>query len=135
MMRAADSDSRIFYSMCATFLGRMGLSGDIYDLSDHQWELVDSAMTFYKKAAPIIRDGKTTVIESEPYLYNDPEGCQLVVRERRDEKLIVFHRFKGSCSYEDYLRKLGLDFSGCKVLDSYGSAGEDFSAMAMIVRS
>ncbi|MCR5768557.1 MAG: alpha-galactosidase [Lachnospiraceae bacterium] len=62
VMRAKDSDSRIYYSMCATFLGRMGLSGDVYDLSDHQWELVDGAIEFYKEAAPIIKDGVTMSI-------------------------------------------------------------------------
>ena len=62
VMRKEDSDSRIFYSMCATFLGRMGLSGDIYEMSNHQWELIDSAIAFYHKAAPIIKDGKTITL-------------------------------------------------------------------------
>ena len=44
VMRAGDSDERIWYSICSTFLGRMGLSGDVYDLNDHQWELLSQGM-------------------------------------------------------------------------------------------
>ena len=134
VMRAKDSDSRIFYSMCATFLGRMGLSGDIYDLSDHQWELVDGAISFYKKAAPIIRDGKTTYIGNDARKYNSPQGCQMVIRQLGDKKLVVFHRFEESCSLEEYIKRNELDLNTGSILDKYGAADEDFSAVAMIVR-
>ena len=135
VMRAADSDARIFYSMCATFLGRMGLSGDIYELSDHQWELVDGAIAFYKKAAPIIKDGKTTYIGNDARKYNAPQGCQMVIRELGDRKLIVFHRFEESCSLEEYIKRSGLDLNISNVMEEYGVADEDFSARAMILKA
>ena len=98
VLRADDTDSRIYYSMCATFLGRMGLSGDVYDLSDHQWDLINGATAFYREAAPIIKDGKTTYLDNGVYSYNDPAGEQLVIRELGNKKLMVFHRFKDSVS-------------------------------------
>ena len=133
VLRADDTDSRIFYSMCATFLGRMGLSGDIYDLDDHQWELVDDAIDFYKKAAHIIKDGKTTYIGCDAKSYNEPTGSQLVIRELDNEALLVFHRFKESCSMDEYLDKHSLDFGSYNISLRYGKAAEDFSAMAAII--
>ena len=135
VMRAADSDSRIYYSMCATLLGRMGLSGDVYDLSDHQWALVDNAIAFYKKVSHIIKEGKTTYIGTDARSYNKPEGSQLVVRELGDEKLIVFHRFENSVSMDEYVDKHAIDLGDYEICERYGKAAEDFSAMAAVIRS
>ncbi|MCR5251468.1 MAG: alpha-galactosidase [Lachnospiraceae bacterium] len=134
VLRAKDSDSRIFYSMCATFLGRMGLSGDIYELTDHQWELVDDAIAFYKKAAHVIKDGKTSYIGCDAKSYNEPAGSQLVIRELGNERLLVFHRFKGSCSLEEYLAGHVPDHGDYEPSFCYGKAEEDFSAMAVMMR-
>ncbi len=133
VLRAEDSDSRIFYSMCATFLGRMGLSGDIYDLNDHQWELVDDAIAFYKRVAHIIKDGKTTYIGCDAKSYNEPTGSQLVIRELGNESLLVFHRFAESCSMDEYLDKHALDLGDYEISIRYGKAAEDFSAMAAVI--
>ncbi len=134
VLRAKDSDSRIYYSMCATLLGRMGLSGDVYDLSDHQWELLDKAIAFYKKAAHIIKDGKTTYIGTDARSYNKPGGSQLVVRELDDEKLIIFHRFESSCSMDEYIDKHDINLGTYEITERYGKAAEDFSAMAAIIK-
>ncbi len=132
VMRAADSDSRIYYSLCATFLGRMGLSGDVYDLTDHQWSLIDDAISFYGKVSDIIRDGKTTRIISEPRLYNDPRGSQLVIRTLGDRKLFVYHRFADSCNLDEFMSTHGLSFEG-EIVGKYGDASEDFSAEVICV--
>ncbi|MCR5322045.1 MAG: alpha-galactosidase [Lachnospiraceae bacterium] len=134
VMRAKDSDCRIFYSLCATFLGRMGLSGDIYGLSEHQWELLDDAIAFYKEAAPIIKDGTTTCIKSEPRHYNAPEGGQLVIRKLGSRTLYVYHRFANSVSFEEFVNNNGIDVNVTNMMSmrSYGNAGCDFSAEAWI---
>ncbi len=134
VLRANDPDSRIYYSLCATFLGRMGLSGDVYDLSDHQWELVSNAIVFYQEAAPIIKDGKTTYLDNGIYRYIDPEGEQLVMRELGDKKLLVFHRYKDSVSLDDYLADKNPDLDGYKTVSAYGTADCDFSAEARIMQ-
>ncbi len=132
VMRAKDPDERIYYSLCATLLGRMGLSGDVYDLSDHQWELVDDGISFYKESATIIKDGSTVVNIAEALSYNDPEGSQLVIRETADSALLVFHRFRNSTSLADFAKAHGVDLSKYKEVKKYGEASCDFSAEAII---
>lgn len=133
VMRKDDSDSRIFYSMCATFLGRMGLSGDIYDLSDHQWNLIDKALAFYKEVSPIIKDGKTTTLFADTKSYNKPTGGQLVIREYNGQSLIVYHRFENSCPLSEFISKYDLSVPKGQKLLSYGSAFEDFSSEAFLI--
>lgn len=130
VLRKEDSDDRIYYSMVSTFLGRMGLSGDIYDLSEHQWELIDKAIAFYKEAADIIKYGKTTVLEHDVHSWNQPCGSQLVVREFETRSLVILHRFA---------HKEGEDFSLPKIITKlgslrleYGSVDREFSAKAWI---
>ena len=132
VLRAKDADSRIYYSMCATFLGRMGLSGDIYDLSDAQWRLVGDGISFYRQAAEIIKDGKTVYIGNDALSYNAPQGSQLVIRELAGKRLFVYHRFAGSVTFEEYIAEHGTDIGGAEMTAKYGSASEDFSAEARI---
>src|SRR5699024_9479487 len=47
VIRKSDSLSRITYTMNATFLGRMCLSGDIHQLSKEQWPSIDEGLAFY----------------------------------------------------------------------------------------
>ena len=132
VMRAADSDSRIYYSLCATFLGRMGLSGDVYDLSDRQWSLLDDGMAFYREAAPIIKDGYTFFNYADTKSYNNPTGSQLVLRVYDDKVLCVYHRFADSVDIDSFAKRHGIDVFSHKVLKKYGNASEDFSAESYI---
>ena len=126
VLRANDSEERIFYSMTATLLGRMCLSGDIYDLSDRQWELVEEGIAFYKKAAGIIKNGTTVYRSCTARDYNRPQGGQLVVREWGNKGLAVLHRFEHSGEIKPQLPQ------GSRILAEYGRADRDFSAKAWI---
>lgn len=134
VFRATDSDDRLYYSLCAAFLGRMGLSGDINDLTDAQWKIIDESIAFYKEAADIIKNGSTIVNISEPGSYNDPHGGQLVIRKYKDRALYVYHRFAGSEDIESFMEahkdKIGKKPGSC--IKSFGKAGADFSAEAFI---
>ncbi len=134
VLRADDSDSRIYYSMCATLLGRMGLSGDVYDLSDHQWELVDEAIAFYREAAPVIKDGYTYFNKADTLSYNEPTGSQLVLRKLNDTVLCVYHRFADSKGLSEFASECGADISGFTKISSYGAADRDFSAEAILYK-
>nr|WP_297703624.1 glycoside hydrolase family 36 protein [uncultured Butyrivibrio sp.] len=134
VMRKDDSDERIWYSICATFLGRMGLSGDVYDLNEHQWKLLDDGISFYHKVSDIIKDGKTTLLTAETESYNDPIGGQLVVRRFKDRALLVYHRFESSVSLTDYISDKKIKLSDYEVIDKYGDAHTDFSAEALLVK-
>ena len=126
VMRVTDDDARLQYSLIATMLGRMCLSGDIHNLSDHQWQVVQEAMAFYGKAADIIRDGVTVLHQVSTPGYNEPQGEQLVLRELGNRGLAVYHRFQNS---QDGMPNMP---QGCQILESFGLADRDFSAQAWL---
>ncbi len=103
VIREADSPKRIAYSIANTFLGRMCLSGDVTRLTDAQWDVIDRGIAFYKKAAPIIKDGYSRLYGPKVVSWRHPEGWQCLVRtqggvehEKRDGLLAVFHSFNGA---------------------------------------
>ena len=126
VMRASDDDNRIYYSVINTFLGRMCLSGDIYSLSEHQWNLVKEGMEFYRQASGIIENGTTILQEYSTESYNEPTGSQLVIREWKGRKLALLHRFGKSEEHSLYF------LQGAKVIAEYGNADCDFSAKAWL---
>lgn len=126
VLRAGDSEERIYYSLAATFLGRMCLSGEIYDLSDRQWQLVEEGMNFYRLASGIIKNGTTVLHRYTAGGYNEPKGQQLVLREWENRGLAVYHRFADSSEEEAVLPE------GCHIVAEYGKADRDFSAKAWI---
>lgn len=126
VLRAEDSANRIYYSLVSTFLGRMCLSGDIYNLDDHQWEIVENGMRFYELVADIIRDGKTVYRESTTKQYNNPTGSQLVIRQLGEKNLAIYHRFKNSEPLSESFME------NWDILAEYGEAAEDFSAKAWL---
>ncbi len=103
VIREADSPKRIVYSIANTFLGRMCLSGDVTRLTDAQWDVIDRGIAFYKKAAPIIKDGYSRLYGPKVVSWRHPEGWQCLVRtqggvehEKKDGLLAVFHSFNGA---------------------------------------
>lgn len=132
VLRKEDTDERLYFSMCATLLGRMGLSGDIYDLSDHQWELVDAGIAFYKEAADIIRDGRTVVLKADTDSYKEPTGGQAVTRVLGNRALTVYHRFAESVDYNTFCRNHRIVVQDNAKEAGYGCADRDFSAEAWI---
>lgn len=98
VVRSDDSLKRIVYTMAATFLGRMCVSGDVTKLDDKQWELIDEGIAFYKMISPIIKNGVTQIIDSETTSWRHPKGYQAVVRRQIDGDglMVVIHCFEGS---------------------------------------
>lgn len=95
VLRKGDSAKRLAWSLCATFLGVMCLSGDVYDLSEAQWQLVDEGIRFYRTVSPVIQDGVSVRHGPAVASYRHPDGWQAVERTSRDgrDKLIVVHVF------------------------------------------
>ena len=91
-----DSLQRIRYSLAATFLGRMCLSGAIEKLSEESWSLVREAITFYQKAAPVIKSGTSRRYGQLGESWRHPQGWQAVVRTSSNLALVVVHSFAGS---------------------------------------
>ena len=95
VLRKDDSPRRLIWSLCATFLGVMCLSGDVYDLQPDQWALVDEAIRFYRAVSPVIENGVSKRHGPKIGSYRHPEGWQAVERTSPDGsgKLIVVHAF------------------------------------------
>lgn len=115
VLRRDDDEKRIYYSMINTFLGRMCLSGDIYDLSAVQWNIVEKGICFYKKVTDVIRDGKSKRVGNEELDYNNLFGYQVMLRigekEAYGKLLVTVHKFKDkelgeNPSPRDFLIKL-----------------------------
>lgn len=86
---------RFVYSLAATLLGRMCLSGPVHDLSEAQMDMIRSATALYALAAPVIREGRTRYLGETPANWNHPTGWQGVwrVNDAGDRALVVVHVF------------------------------------------
>jgi len=95
VLHRADSDCRLIYSLAATFLGRMCLSGEIQALDASQWEIVERAMALYRHAVPIIKNGVSRKFGEISSSWRHPCGWQAVIRMAEDGRsaLVVAHSF------------------------------------------
>lgn len=97
VIRETDSLKRIAYSVANTFLGRMCISGDVCNLTPEQWDVIDSGIAFYKKCAPIIKDGTSLLYERYGSSWRHPKGWQAVVRFLENGVcMAVIHTFDGT---------------------------------------
>jgi alpha-galactosidase len=94
VIRKDDSLQRVAYSVINTYLGRMCISGDVCDLSNEQWDLIDRGIAFYHKIAPIIKHGTTYRFGTELSSYRHLAGWQGILRVSPDGKAYaLFHVF------------------------------------------
>ena len=101
VIRETDSLKRIAYSVANTFLGRMCISGDVWRLSEEQWEVIDKGIAFYKKISTVIKKGYTTRYGTEISSYRHPEGWQGVLRIGEAGKAFaLFHGFHKAAGKE-----------------------------------
>jgi len=100
VLHRSDSDRRLAYSLAATFLGRMCLSGGISALTPAQWEIVEQATALYRRVAPIIKHGTSRIWGEVGPSWRHPSGWQAVVRMADDKKtaLVVLHAFANAPS-------------------------------------
>lgn len=130
VLRASDDIHRINYSLTAGFLGRLCLSGEIFDLSDDKWNIVLDAIKFYDKIKDIIKFGSTAKIDSNVKDYYTPIGHQVVLREYKDMALLIVHTFENGAnpSIDEYLN----DY---QIIDTFGSELDaDFRGKAFILK-
>lgn len=98
VLRAGDSRRRLGFSLAATFLGRMCLSGDLARLDAEAWAMVRNAIAFYGEVAPLIRDGIFRRVREAGASWQHPTGSQIVtIRSAEDrDLLVVWHGFDGA---------------------------------------
>ena len=129
VLRADADEHRNNYLLCASFLGRLCLSGEIFDLTDSQWQQATDAIAFYNRIKHIIKDGFTSDITATPLDYTNPLGYQAVLRELDDEALLVVHTFRDGANppIEKYL-------NGYRIAAEFGSPLDgDFRGRAFLL--
>lgn len=129
VLRSNDDENRVYYSLTAGFLGRVCLSGEIFDLSDDKWNIVLDGIKFYDKIKGIIKNGITTITDCTTVDYNNPVGYQAVLRECEKEALLIVHTFENGANppIEKYL-------AGWHIKEQFGSKlDEDFQGCAFIL--
>ncbi len=88
-----DPDERFVYSLAATFLGRVCLSGPIDKLTAHQRALTAEAMRFYAKLEDVIVNGDTHLYGNRGNNTRYPTGTQVVVRRTEKQIAVICHAF------------------------------------------
>jgi alpha-galactosidase len=98
VLRAEDSPARLSYSLAATFLGRMCLSGKIDDLSADAWRFTKDAIAFYREVASLIRDGIFRTHQTGGDSWQHPTGQQVctITSLNGAQLLVVWHRFENT---------------------------------------
>lgn len=101
VVRKTDSDQRLYYTLSAAFLGRMCLSGDITELTNSQWQIVDHALCLYRRLVPLIRSGHSYWYGTTPNCYRRLTGWQGILRAQSDgDAYVVIHTFADSAHEE-----------------------------------
>lgn len=86
----------IQYRLMSGMLGRICLSGDIANLSGEQWGEVKQAFAFYEKVKDIIKSGRSQLFRSATNNQDHLQGAQLLLREKGNKLLAVYHAFAGA---------------------------------------
>ena len=95
VLHASDSPGRLMYSLASGFLGRLCISGEIDELNEKQWSLVQEIVSFYDQVAPIIKNGRSRLYQHIGLSWQHPQGAQVVLRTSMDDRqaLLVAHSF------------------------------------------
>ncbi|MDX2186471.1 MAG: glycoside hydrolase family 36 protein [Opitutaceae bacterium] len=101
VLHKRDSDRRLVYSLAATFLGRVCLSGEIPELTGAQTVILNEGLSAYREAAPVIRDGFVRRFGPEVLSYRAPRGWQAITFSTLDQLLVVAHAFADAPSQVD----------------------------------
>jgi alpha-galactosidase len=95
VLREQDTVRRLDYSLAATFLGRMAISGDLNALSEAQMARLRAAQDFYQAAVPLIARGQSRLFDHTGQSWRHPSGWQALRRVSADgrQALCVIHAF------------------------------------------
>ena len=130
VLRAGDDIYRTYYSLISGFLGRLCLSGEIFDLPQENWSIVLDAVKFYDEIKHIINNGFTSVIDCTVKDYSDPAGYQIVLRETENEALLIAHTFKNGAN-----PPIGKYLENNDIIKMFGSElNADFRAVCYLLK-
>jgi alpha-galactosidase len=86
IVRKHDTQKQLYYKLASCFLGRICMSGDIYELDDNQLNIIRLAFDYYSKAKTLIKEGISRRFGSEVKNYRKPRGWQALARYSKTEE-------------------------------------------------
>ena len=108
VLRKDDKLKRIAYSVCAGMYGVLCISGDVFELTDDQWDTARAGIGFYKKVSPVIVDGITKRYGPFQNSNRDLKDYQASVRYGKDKRaLVIVHSFR-----HDGVQKIEIPLDG-----------------------
>ena len=129
VIRKDSDEKRVNFLLTSAFLGRLCLSGEVYDLPKALWQKVLDGIEFYGRIKHIIKNGFTEIINANVKDYSKPKGYQAVLRTYKNEALLIVHTFEDGANPE--IESL---LSGYKIKETFGSdLSEDFSGKAYLL--
>ncbi len=95
VIRKTDDPDRICYSMVSACLGVMCISGDLPELDEKQWTVIEEGIQFYKSIDEIQKNGVTYYYGPEQCSYRRLQGWQAVLRKGTSEQsaYLIVHGF------------------------------------------
>ena len=128
VLHKVDTKDRTIYSLAATFLGRMCLSGDVDDLTVEQKQILHRAIDFYKKLDDVIINGSSHIYGNRGRNTRYPKGTQAVLRKTDNEILLVCHAFDEPCE------KLEIEIpSGFEIYDTFNPKNINLSHNKLVI--
>lgn len=123
VLRKTDDRRRLEYSLSAGMLGRLCLSGDVHELTDVQWEIIDEAIAFYHKSVNVLLDSELYITQSGLTSWRNLEGWQCALRINGSEALAVIHSFSQPKAIEVEIPGDGT----WEIAHRYGQSAQDAS--------
>lgn len=83
--------SRTVYLLCAGFMGRICLSGDIVGLSGEHRKTLSDGLQFYEKIRDVVRGGEIVNIDNTVRYYRRAKGRQIYEKRLGIKRLVIVH--------------------------------------------
>ena len=96
VLRKSDSRRRAIYSLAATFLGRMCLSGEIHELGADQWQTTLDAIALHREVGRVLFTNNSARTGAWGPSLNHPSGWQAVISESDNECVLILHSFQAA---------------------------------------
>lgn len=111
------SKNDICFTLVKAMLGRICLSGDLTALSEEYKEITKEAIKFYNVIKPIIKKGKTVLVDSDQITsLRNLNGVARLARVSKDGKHMLCYAF----AFSQPSQLVEFDTKGYKVVSSFG---------------
>lgn len=112
-------EDEVYFTMVKAMLGRICLSGKLAEVSPEVYKIVKRGVQFYDGLKEIIRDGETTLIDTDEIKsLRHPEGVIRLARRSADGEAVACY----AMAYGGGNRTAQFDAEGFEIVSYYGNA-------------